>query len=73
MIRVDRAGELAANWIYSGQSAVLGTDPQVGKLIRVSAIQYNTEAFADAERTYTANVGAGEETPSHDGQTPAAT
>jgi len=33
MIRVDRAGEVAANWIYSGQSAVLGTDPQVGKLI----------------------------------------
>ncbi len=45
MIRVDRAGELAANWIYSGQSAVLGTDPNVGKLIHVSTIQYNTEAF----------------------------
>jgi ubiquinone biosynthesis monooxygenase Coq7 len=33
-IRVDQAGEVAANWIYRGQLSVLGSDP-VGPLIQV--------------------------------------
>ncbi|KIM29005.1 hypothetical protein M408DRAFT_68758 [Serendipita vermifera MAFF 305830] len=32
-IRVDQAGEVAANWIYKGQLAVLGRDPTCGPLI----------------------------------------
>jgi hypothetical protein len=35
-LRVDQAGEIAANWIYRGQFAVLGRDPRVGPLIQVS-------------------------------------
>lgn len=38
-IRVDQAGEVAANWIYKGQLAVLGRDPQTGDVIRVRLIQ----------------------------------
>lgn len=34
-IRIDQAGEIAANWIYKGQLAVLGRDPKVGPLIEV--------------------------------------
>lgn len=33
-LRVDHAGEVAANWIYRGQMAVLGKDPQSGPLIQ---------------------------------------
>lgn len=33
-IRVDQAGEVAANWIYKGQLAVLGRDPTAGPLIQ---------------------------------------
>ncbi|KAH9923994.1 COQ7 protein [Epithele typhae] len=33
-LRVDQAGELAANWIYKGQYAVLGRDPTTGPLIQ---------------------------------------
>jgi len=33
-LRVDQAGEIAANYIYKGQIAVLGRDRQVGSLIR---------------------------------------
>lgn len=33
-IRVDQAGEVAANWIYKGQLAVLGRDPKAGPLIQ---------------------------------------
>ncbi|EJD53386.1 COQ7 protein [Auricularia subglabra TFB-10046 SS5] len=33
-IRVDQAGEVAANWIYMGQHAVLGRDPATGALIQ---------------------------------------
>lgn len=35
ILRVDQAGELAANWIYMGQYAVLGKDPGSGPLIKV--------------------------------------
>jgi ubiquinone biosynthesis monooxygenase Coq7 len=34
-LRVDQAGEVAANYIYRGQLAVLGRDPQSGPLIKV--------------------------------------
>jgi len=33
-LRVDLAGEIAANWIYKGQLSVLGTDPSTGPLIQ---------------------------------------
>lgn len=35
-LRVDQAGEVAANWIYMGQLAVLGRDRVAGPLIQVS-------------------------------------
>lgn len=34
-LRVDQAGEVAANWIYRGQHFVLGRDPITGPLIQV--------------------------------------
>ena len=34
-LRVDQAGEVAANWIYKGQMFVLGRDPSVAPLIQV--------------------------------------
>lgn len=33
-IRVDQAGEVAANWIYMGQYAVLGREPKTGALLQ---------------------------------------
>jgi 3-demethoxyubiquinol 3-hydroxylase len=35
-LRVDQAGEIAANYIYQGQMAVLGQDKRLGSLIQVS-------------------------------------
>ena len=35
ILRVDQAGELAANWIYKGQHTILGNDPNSGPLIQV--------------------------------------
>ena len=35
-LRVDQAGEIAANWIYKGQMVVLGHDPRLRSLIQVS-------------------------------------
>ena len=34
-LRVDQAGEVAANYIYKGQLAVFQTDPKYGPLIQV--------------------------------------
>jgi ubiquinone biosynthesis monooxygenase Coq7 len=34
-IRVDHAGEVAANWIYQGQLAIFGRDAKVGSVIEV--------------------------------------
>lgn len=34
-LRVDQAGEVAANWIYKGQHFILGREPGVGPLIQV--------------------------------------
>ena len=36
-LRVDQAGEIAANWIYKGQMVVLGHDPRLRSLIQVSS------------------------------------
>ncbi|TFK55298.1 COQ7-domain-containing protein [Heliocybe sulcata] len=33
-LRVDQAGEVAANWIYRGQMSVLGRDPKTGPIIQ---------------------------------------
>jgi len=33
-LRVDQAGEIAANWIYKGQMVVLGHDPKLRSLIQ---------------------------------------
>jgi hypothetical protein len=35
-VRVDQAGEVAANWIYKGQMAVLGEQRETGPIIQVS-------------------------------------
>lgn len=37
-IRVDQAGEVAANWIYQGQLSVLGKDRHVGPIIQVCPV-----------------------------------
>lgn len=37
-LRIDQAGEIAANYIYKGQLAVLGKDPATRHLIQVSII-----------------------------------
>jgi len=44
-LRVDQAGEIAANYIYQGQMAVLGRDREAGKLIQVCAQQIYTCPF----------------------------
>ena len=38
-IRVDQAGEIAANYIYMGQIAVLGKNPDLRPVLQVSTIQ----------------------------------
>lgn len=59
VIRVDQAGEVAANWIYMGQHAVLGREPKMGALLQES--DYCVCAACCAHRN-TGNVGPGEET-----------
>lgn len=39
-LRVDQAGEIAANYIYKGQVAILGRDKQVGPLIQVCMLPW---------------------------------
>ncbi|GJJ11995.1 hypothetical protein Clacol_006233 [Clathrus columnatus] len=38
-IRVDQAGEVAANWIYQGQMAVLGNHREAGPIIQAMWVQ----------------------------------
>ena len=38
-IRVDQAGEIAANYIYMGQIAVLGKNPDLRPVLHVSTTQ----------------------------------
>ena len=40
-LRIDQAGEVAANYIYMGQLAVLGRDRVCGPLIQVSIVATN--------------------------------
>lgn len=35
MLRIDLAGEVAANRIYEGQKCILGRDPEMAKLLKV--------------------------------------
>ncbi|KAI0747701.1 COQ7 protein [Daedaleopsis nitida] len=42
-LRVDQAGELAANWIYKGQHDVLGRDAATGPLIQASTEMWDQE------------------------------
>ena len=44
-LRVDQAGEIAANWIYKGQMAVLGHNPKLRFLIQVSPTLLTTTAL----------------------------
>lgn len=46
-LRVDQAGELAANWIYKGQHDVLGRDPATGPLIQASTALPSPTAIFD--------------------------
>lgn len=46
-LRVDQAGEVAANYIYMGQYAVLGRDRKFGPLIGVSRIVLASGKYGD--------------------------
>ena len=46
-IRVDQAGEVAANWIYRGQMAILGKDVVAGPVIQASNLLLSTHARAN--------------------------
>lgn len=59
-LRVDHAGEVAANWIYKGQLAILGNDRKVGLIIQVS--RSLCLLHASAFNFDLGNVGPGEET-----------
>ena len=52
-LRVDQAGEIAANWIYKGQMVVLGHDPKLCFLIQVSpnSVDYWTPRIFRLSRT----------------------
>lgn len=63
-LRVDQAGEIAANWIYKGQMAVLGHDPRLGALIQVSSIMFATTAL---QQTCIGHVGPREKASHSDG------
>lgn len=45
-LRVNQAGELAANSIYEGQIAVLGTDPETKEILTVGVRESKTMYFA---------------------------
>jgi hypothetical protein len=67
-IRIDQAGEVAANWIYKGQLAVLGRDPKSGPVIEV-CISFTHEWSCSYDGIVVGNVGAGEEAFGRDGST----
>jgi Ubiquinone biosynthesis protein COQ7 len=60
-LRVDHAGEVAANWIYKGQMFVLGRDPPTRHLIQVCLIA--SLIMLGILRVYVGNVGSGEKAP----------
>lgn len=59
-LRVDQAGELAANYIYMGQLAVLGRDKATGPLIQVRSLLEHQ--LSVNSRYSPGNVGSREET-----------
>lgn len=61
-LRVDQAGEIAANYIYMGQLAVLGKDPVTKDLIQVRATCRVTMVLLDLT-AWVGNVGSGKEAP----------
>lgn len=66
-LRVDHAGEIAANYIYKGQMAVLGRDPTVGPLIQVRVA---SPLAVHLDTLCAGNVEPGKTTPPRHGQTP---
>ena len=66
-LRVDHAGEIAANYIYKGQMAVLGRDPTVGPLIQV-CMPCRLLDSSCTTLLCTGNVGSGKKTPPCHGQ-----
>lgn len=60
-IRVDQAGEIAANYIYKGQMDVLGRDRKLKPVIQVRCFTNPTTALTNVS-IYSGNVGPGEET-----------
>lgn len=65
-LRVDQAGEIAANYIYKGQLAVLGRDPKLAPLIQASC---KNVVISSSQPLLLGYVGAREETPGGYGQT----
>lgn len=59
-IRIDQAGEVAANWIYKGQLAILGRDPKTGPIIEVFDSYF--VSLSSFLTWLIGNVGTGEET-----------
>ena len=49
-LRVDQAGELAANWIYKGQHDVFSRDPKLGPLIQARSITFHLSCRFDTLR-----------------------
>ena len=70
-LRVDQAGEIAANYIYKGQMTVLSGDPRVANLIRVCSIDVS-QFHSIRIPNLPGHVGAREETPPGHGQITAA-
>lgn len=66
-LRVDQAGEIAANWIYRGQHLVLGRDPSTGPLIQV--IFSRKPRLSSVLICSPGHVGSREKTPIGHGQT----
>lgn len=71
-IRVDQAGEVAANWIYRGQLFVLGRDLSAGPLIQVRLQSDTLPGLLTNVQFLIGNVGPGEETSRRDEQNPVA-
>ncbi len=60
-LRIDQAGEIAANYIYQGQFAVLGKDPTTRHLIQVR-IPISQVLNGNCSHGDIGNVGPREET-----------
>lgn len=58
-LRVDQAGEIAANYIYMGQKAILGRDPKLNELIQASSLL--ELIIFNIIQLFAGNVGSGKE------------